>query len=509
MLLLLFAASLVLELGLYTIRPFWHLRKIIVFTLVLIVGFTTGGLAMSQRNLLGPIIFIVGLFRIFNYLRIIEARMHPHYLRRVTSRTGSICLASQLAVVGTTQLLMHWQVRSLYWWLLVACSQALAATFVLGITVYNIRQTCHVPTTDELQDRDTPTVTVAIPARNETADLAACLESVLASNYPKLEVLVLDDCSQDRTPEIIRSFAHDGVRFVHGQPPSERWLAKNQAYDKLAQEASGDYVVFCGVDVRFGPNTIRNLINTMQVRQKRMISILPQRREGTALNAIIQPARYWWELAIPRILVNRPAVLSSCWIIERQALEDLGGMPAVSHAIIPEGYFARELIKTNSYSFLRSDNTIDIQTNKQPREQRATAIRLLYPQIRRRPEVALSLTLIDLLFLLGPFFVLASAWILEMSSIVWLASLACLCLIATHTLIVRVSDPGNTIVALINFPVAVIAELALGLLSMWKYEFSTVDWKGRNICIPVMHSIPKLPSLDQSAPVVTLDSAQK
>lgn len=39
-------------------------------------------------------------------------------------------------------------------------------------------------------------------------------------------------------------------------------------------------------------------------------------------------------------------------------------------------------------------------------------------------------------------------------------------------------------------------ELCIGLLSMYKYEFSEVIWKDRNICEPVMHTIPKLPPTD-------------
>jgi len=71
-------------------------------------------------------------------------------------------------------------------------------------------------------------------------------------DYPKLEIIVLDDCSQNKhTPEIIRSFAHDGVRFIQGEHPKPTWLAKNQAYDRLAQESSGEFILFCGVDVRF------------------------------------------------------------------------------------------------------------------------------------------------------------------------------------------------------------------------------------------------------------------
>ena len=38
-----------------------------------------------------------------------------------------------------------------------------------------------------------PSVSVCIPARNETHAMSECLESVLASDYPKLEAIVLDD----------------------------------------------------------------------------------------------------------------------------------------------------------------------------------------------------------------------------------------------------------------------------------------------------------------------------
>jgi hypothetical protein len=38
-------------------------------------------------------------------------------------------------------------------------------------------------------------------------------------------------------------------------------------------------------------------------------------------------------------------------------------------------------------------------------------------------------------------------------------------------------------------------DMAILHYSMWQYEFSEVDWKGRNICVPAMHVIPHLPKL--------------
>lgn len=340
-------------------------------------------------------------------------------------------------------------------------------------------------------EKELPTVTIAIPARNETNDLEACLQTIVANDYPKLEILVLDDCSQDKTPEIIRDFAHDGVRFIKGAEPAERWLAKNQAYQRLYEEANGDLILFCGVDVRFGPQAIRSLVTTLLNRKKSMVSVMPRRLTNTPAAAFIQPMRYWWELALPRRFFNRPPVLSTCWLIRRQVLERTGTFAAVSHNILPERYFARELVKQDGYSFVRADDLLDIQTAKALDEQRATAVRMRYPQVHRRPELVLPMTLAELLMLFGPFVLAFASLIWHLGIIGWLSAAAAVLLVVTHILILAVSNPPNISLAFLNLPVVILTEIFLTYESMLKYEFSVVDWKGRNICIPVMHVIPQ------------------
>ena len=109
--------------------------------------------------------------------------------------------------------------------------------------------------------------------------------------------------------------------------------------------------------------------------------------------------------------------------------------------------------------------------------------------------MALLLTLVQLSMVLGPFAVLIWGLGSGFGLVQLLAGVACVLLIATHVSIVYVSNPGNVPVALVNFPIAAAMELAYGLISMYQYEFSVIDWKGRNICIPVMHVVPKLPDL--------------
>ena len=276
----------------------------------------------------------------------------------------------------------------------------------------------------------------------------------------------------------------------------ERWLAKNQAYDKLYQESSGSFILFCGVDVRFGPSTIRSMVNVLRSRNKSMLSVLPLRIAGAAQATLLQPMRYWWELALPRRLFNRPAVLSTCWMIERKALKHLGGFGAVSHAVIPEGFFARELVKTDGYSFVRSTDELEVRTVKSLNDQRETALRTRYPEVRRRPEVVLLVTLAELFVFFAPFLSLVVSLVSGFVPGIILSGISTVVVLVTHLVILQVTNPANLAVSILTFPFAAITELIIGYVSMFKYEFGTVEWKGRNVCIPVMHVVPRLPTIE-------------
>lgn len=491
--------SVGLEWMIYVGPGLWPVRRYAIGVPLFLTAFGTSAFVIEQwqfgPSLLIPLL-VVALFRVINHLRIAEGRMHEAYLRRTTRRTGFFLGVLQLLLILAWNLVELGIVQVLPY---LAGAQVAVAAGVLLITVRNIVKSKHRPVLEKYADKELPTVTVAIPARNETAELEDCLRSILANNYPKFEVLVLDDCSHDRTPDIIKQFAQQGVRFTKGAEPTGRWLAKNQAYDKLADEANGEILLFCGVDVRFGPETIRALVTTMQSRKKDMISVLPRRLSSDVAAAFVQPLRYWWELALPRRYFNRPSVLSTCWMIRRKVLKKLGGFEAVQHAILPEGYFAREAVKSDAYSFVRADDVLDVQTRKGLPEQRETAIRMRYPQLRRRLEWVMLLAGAEILFLAVPFGIALSTFWAGFGLIQAAAAATCLLLILTHVAIVQVSNPANVLVAAFNLPVVIVTELFLGLASMYKYEFSTVEWKGRNICTPVMHVIPKLPNIDHQS----------
>ncbi len=470
----------------------WEIRTYVVISLSILLPAVSVVLLFEYPTFLGAVVLALSVCRLYNLLRIAKARMHPAYLKLTTSRTSLVFSGLQLAV-------LPWLIGLIVvphvsrWPLVIVSMQLVVAGGIFVVSIYTLYQTRYKQGTTFYADRDLPTVSLLIPARNETNDLEDCLRSALASDYPKLEIIVLDDCSQAKTSDIIKSFAHDGVRFVQGEPPEDRWLAKNQAYEKLYQEASGELLLFCGVDVRFSPHAIKALVTEMLSRNKQMVSVLPRRLSGSTAGAFIQPMRYWWELSLPRKLVNRPPVLSTTWLIRKHALERLGGFSAVSHNIIPEGYFARELVKNNEYSFIRANDTLDIQTRKSTASQRATAIRTRYPQLHRRPENVALMLVADLVFLVGPFVSLIYGCITHDMAVAVVGGIAALLLIVNHVTIVQITSPPNATVALLNFPIEVLTEVVILLVSMGRYEFGTVEWKDRNVCIPVMHVIPHLP----------------
>jgi glycosyltransferase involved in cell wall biosynthesis len=331
--------------------------------------------------------------------------------------------------------------------------------------------------------RDLPTVTVAIPARNETHALEAALRAAVASEYPKLEIIVLDDCSQDRSAEIIRSFARDGVRFVQGDVPAEGWLGKNQALKTLAEQASGDYILFADVDTHLSPQSIDKLIAYTLSHKQEMVAVLPTRRDGWNAATLLTTLRYYWQIALP-LTARRVPVASQCWLIRRETLKKLGGFDAVRQKIVPEGYFARILFVHDQYRFIVSNEELGVTTSKKWSSQVETAIRFLYPTFRRQPLLVLLGSLVIGALFVTPFVtLLVSPSDMEVlipaivaSSLLWLGYV--LVIVRTHSF--------TWPVTLLLMPVSLLQELVLLIASMLAYEFGDVNWKGRNVCYPVI-----------------------
>jgi cellulose synthase/poly-beta-1,6-N-acetylglucosamine synthase-like glycosyltransferase/peptidoglycan/xylan/chitin deacetylase (PgdA/CDA1 family) len=104
-----------------------------------------------------------------------------------------------------------------------------------------------------------PPVTVVVPAYNEEAGIEATVRSLVATDYPgRMEIIVVDDGSTDRTAEIAASLGLPGVRVIR-QPNGGKPSALNTG---IAQ-AAHDILIMVDGDTVFEPSTIGNLIQPL------------------------------------------------------------------------------------------------------------------------------------------------------------------------------------------------------------------------------------------------------
>ena len=107
-----------------------------------------------------------------------------------------------------------------------------------------------------------PRVSVVIAARDEVSTIAAGLESLISQDHPDLEILVVDDRSEDGTGQVIDDLCNRDARIMKiriDQLP-EGWLGKNHALARGAEGATGSYLLFTDADVVFAPGTVGTLL---------------------------------------------------------------------------------------------------------------------------------------------------------------------------------------------------------------------------------------------------------
>lgn len=324
-----------------------------------------------------------------------------------------------------------------------------------------------------------PSVTVCIPARNETHAMAQCIERVLASDYKKLEVIVLDDSSSDDTSILIRSFAHAGVRFIAGESLPEGWLGKNYALETLAREASGTYVMFIDVDTAIKPTTISEIVGYAMTESAEMVSVIPARNDSWRVSVLFGHLRYFWELLLAR--PSSPAVSGAFWMIKREALMDrLGGFLPFKLNISPETTFASKL--RPAYRCLLSTAELGVTYEKKWSSQVETSRRLAFPMTGGTwwqgalGLVALATLNLPTLAVLSSVFY---GWTIVQVAGLWFA-FAFMALYASYT-----QRIWRTRWWLGGFmwPAVIFQELVLFVVSIWGYATHTITWKDRPVTV--------------------------
>ncbi len=479
------ALAFISILSLSAFRLLWNHR--VFFTQGVYTLLATSLLLMLINDLLffmqdhGALFGLACLTALFLSVRIHIGRLPYEFLRHNSLITGLVSVLFFAIAFFAAALL-----PSLSLGMIVTAAMLIAFLIALSLGLQTMWALSHYIFDTKIKPTrrgDLPTVTLAIPARNETMALAGCLDAALQSDYQKLEILVLDDCSHDNTSHLIKSYAHAGVRFMQGDAPSSGWLGKTNAYSQLAKEASGDIIFFMGVDTRPHPETISRMVAYLDAHKLDMVSVLPRLDVPFSAAALLQNLRYFWQVVLP-LTRRRVPVSSEAWAIRRSVLAALGGFSGVKHKIIPEGSFARRLMTHNRYHFVIANRILPMEFIKSWRSGQNTAVRLLYPTLKRQPLQTMAATLLLSVCGILPFFV---SFLSHTFSVTWwLAITTSLLYVLLYASVLWHIQARWWWLSLWLLPFVLIQEIILILVSMIRYEFGTVDWKGRNVCYPVL-----------------------
>ncbi len=210
-----------------------------------------------------------------------------------------------------------------------------------------------------------PLVSILIPARNEARSIVGCVESMALQDYPRCEVLVLDDHSEDETAALVeglaRRYAH--VRLLRGDPLPSNWHGKAFACAQLARAARGEWLLFVDADTVHTRDCVSTALRAAEERRADLLTMMPRLLAGTFGEALLMPTiPLAFVGTMPLALVtNTPwspfaTALGHFLLFRRDIYQRIGGHEAARTEIVEDILLSR-LVKCHGGRVVWIDGT--------------------------------------------------------------------------------------------------------------------------------------------------------
>jgi len=214
-----------------------------------------------------------------------------------------------------------------------------------------------------------PLISICVPARNEGHNIRACVEAMLAQDYPNFEIIVLDDRSTDSTPEILRDTRHlrlaaqnDKLRVILGSDLPSGWVGKPHALYQAAAACGerSEWLCFVDADTFLVPEALSSVYAKAVETKADLFTIMTFQIMGS----------FWEKTVMPLVMtalsvgfsprkVNDPstrdAIANGQFIfIKRSVYDVIGGHESVKDQIVEDKAIS-ELVKWNGYRLIVAD----------------------------------------------------------------------------------------------------------------------------------------------------------
>jgi chlorobactene glucosyltransferase len=178
---------------------------------------------------------------------------------------------------------------------------------------------------------------------------------LLASTYPTLEVLVVDDHSTDGTADIARTAAAGDarVRVLENPPLPNGWFGKQWACATGAAAARGELLLFTDADTWHGPELATRAVNAMRRFRADLLSVAGRQETHSFWERLLQPQILWMLLAryggtesVSRARRAEDVIANGQFmLLSREAYDVIGGHAAVRDKVAEDLALAQRLFR--------------------------------------------------------------------------------------------------------------------------------------------------------------------
>ncbi len=202
-----------------------------------------------------------------------------------------------------------------------------------------------------------PAVTAIVPARDEAEVIGEALSSLLQQDYAgDFSIILVDDHSSDGTADVARETAARsarGARFsvLQAPPLPDGWTGKLWALEQGLRQLDDQsrYVWFSDADIAQPADALTRLVAKAENERRDLVSLMVALRcKGLWERLLIPPFIYFFQKLYPFAWVNDPArrtaaAAGGCILLRREALMRIGGLAALSRALIDDCSLAAKI----------------------------------------------------------------------------------------------------------------------------------------------------------------------
>ncbi|TDJ03862.1 MAG: glycosyltransferase [Caldithrix sp.] len=242
--------------------------------------------------------------------------------------------------------------------------QILLLLLLLGVSLYLLQTLFIYLGTHRLnypKTKHLPKISILVALRDEEQTLKPCVESLLQLDYPKesFEILLINDRSSDRTPELIEELKKksDQIKTLHIKSGIPGLSGKANAIAQGMENCSGELILVTDGDCRVPPSWAKEHAAYYQqnVGMVGGFTLLDEKNDGAALFGKIQSLDWAYLLSVGTGFMGFGiplSVLGNNFSFRREAYEEVGGYRNMGFTIIEDFALMKTLVKKTSWKVL-------------------------------------------------------------------------------------------------------------------------------------------------------------